>query len=92
MLPKCLLASLGIAALVTAALPAEFYIAQDATTKQCTIAERPPSQGVGIVVGDGVYGDRGTAEAEMKTIHACISQATESGTRTQDTNTPALSR
>src|SRR5437870_13573875 len=71
MFAKCLLASLGIAAIATPALSAQFYIVQNATTKRCAIAKRPPAQGAGIMVGDGAYGDRGSAEAEMRTIYAC---------------------
>ena len=75
MFAKSLLASLAIAAVATPALSDQFYIVRDATTSQCTIAQRPPAEGAGVVVGDGAYGDRNSAETDMKTIHACISQA-----------------
>lgn len=75
MFAKCLLATVEVIVLATPALSNQFYIVQDAATKQCAIAEHPPSESAGIVVGDGAYGDRGSAEADMRTIHACISQA-----------------
>jgi hypothetical protein len=78
MFVKCLLASVGIIVLATPALSDQFYIIQDAATKRCAIAEQPPNESVGIVVGDGAYADRGSAETDMRTIHVCISQATGS--------------
>jgi hypothetical protein len=75
MFAKCLLATVGVIVLATPALSDQFYIVQDAAAKQCAIAEQPPSESAGIVVGDGAYGDRGSAEADMRTIHAYISQA-----------------
>lgn len=70
---RSLFVGFGIAALATPALCAQFFIVQDATTKRCAIAEQPPAQGAGTIVGDGAYGDRATAEADMKTITACAS-------------------
>ena len=55
MFAKCLLASVGIIVLATPALSGQFYIVQDATTKQCADAEQPPNENAGIVVGDGAY-------------------------------------
>ncbi len=75
MFAKCLLATVGVIVLTTPALSDQFYIVQDAATKQCAIAEQPPRESSGTVVGDGAYGDRGSAEADMKTIHACIPRA-----------------
>jgi hypothetical protein len=40
------------------------------------------------VVGDGAYGDRNSAEADMTTIHVCSSQAADAGTRRQDAAPP----
>ena len=84
MFAKCLLASAALAAFATPALSDQFYIVQDATTKRCVIAEQPPAPGAGTLVGDGAYGDRASAEADMRTIFACMSQAAESGTRPQE--------
>ena len=77
---KTLVASIGIALLTTPALCAQFFIVHDAATGRCAIAEQPPASG-GTVVGDGAYGDRASAEAEMKAIAICTSQTTESGQR-----------
>ena len=90
MLAKWLLANLTVVALATPALSDQFYIVRDATTDRCVIAERPPEEGAGVVVGDGTYGDRNVAEAEMKAMYVCISQQTDS--RTQDAAPPAPSR
>src|SRR5262245_40608334 len=79
MLAKSLLASLAIAALPTPAFSEQFYIIQDTATYRCAIAERPPAEGAGIVVGDGAYGDRNSAETDMKTIYVCSSQAADVG-------------
>jgi len=75
---RILLASVGIAVLTTPALCAQFFIVHDATTGRCAITEQPPASG-GTIVGDGAYGDRASAEAEMKAIAICTSQTTESG-------------
>jgi hypothetical protein len=92
-----LLICLGLVALTTPALCAQFFIVQDPATNRCTIAEEPPNPRAGpsnplptnppystlsqapsqpmptstVVVGDGAYGDRATAEADMKAIAAC---------------------
>jgi hypothetical protein len=84
MLAKCLVASLAIVALVTPALSDQYYIVRDGTTHRCAIAERPPVEGAGAVVGDGAYGERNVAEAEMKAMYVCISHEADSRTRTQD--------
>jgi hypothetical protein len=36
-----------------------------------TITEKPPAEGAGTIVGDGAYGDRASAESDMRTIAAC---------------------
>jgi hypothetical protein len=72
MFTKRLLTCLGLVALTTPALCAQYFIIQDPATQRCTIAEQPPAPGAGnVVVGDGAYGDRATAEADMRTIAAC---------------------
>jgi hypothetical protein len=73
MLTTRLLICLGIAALSTPALSAQFFIIQDSKTNRCTIEERPPAPGDpnAVVVGDGAYGDRGTAEFDVRRIAAC---------------------
>lgn len=68
-----LMTCLGLVALTTPALCAQFFIVHDPATNRCTIQERPPAPGdpAAVVVGDGAYGDRAIAEADMKTIAAC---------------------
>ena len=74
---KRLFLGIAVAALATPTLSAQFYIVQDDATKRCSIVEQPPTSG-GTLVGDGAYGDRATAEADMKTIAACMPDATQS--------------
>jgi hypothetical protein len=74
MLIRALLAAVGLLLLATPAFCDQFYIVQDAATKRCAITEQPPPEGTGIIVGDGAYADRSSAEADMKTIHVCIAQ------------------
>jgi hypothetical protein len=84
MFAKCLLAGVAIVAFATPALSDQFFIVHDAAAKRCVIAERPPAAGAGTLVGDGAYGDRASAEADMRTMFACMSQAAGSGTRSQE--------
>jgi len=89
MLAKVLLTGLTILATATPTLSDQFYIVQDPTTHECSIAERPPAEGAGAVVGEGAYGDRNSAETDMKTIHICIARTADSATRAQDGASPA---
>lgn len=75
MFAKFLLVAAGIVVVTTPAFSDQFYIVQETATKRCAIAEQPPAEGAGAVVGDGAYGDRGSAEADMKSIYACIAEA-----------------
>jgi hypothetical protein len=54
MFAKVLLAAAGMFVLATPALCDQFYIVHDAATKRCVIAQQPPAEGEGVVVGDGV--------------------------------------
>jgi hypothetical protein len=72
---RLLLTCLGIAVLTTPALCAQFYIVQEPGTTRCKIAEQPPAPNAGVIVGDGAYGDRATAEADMRTIAVCAGTA-----------------
>jgi hypothetical protein len=71
MFTKRLLTCFGIVALTTPALCAQFFIVQEPGTNRCTLTEQPPAAGAGTIVGDGAYGDRASAEADMRTIAAC---------------------
>ena len=66
-----LLTCLAIVTLTTPALSDQFFIVQEPGTNRCTIAEQPPAEGAGTMVGDGAYGDRASAEFDMRTIAAC---------------------
>jgi hypothetical protein len=77
MLTTRLLVCLGILALTTPALSAQFFIVQDSATNRCTItlSQSTPSQSMSVItvlVGDGAYGDRAAAEADMRAIAACL--------------------
>jgi hypothetical protein len=74
-MPKRLLFGIAAAVIATPAFCAQFFIVQDDATKRCTVVEQPPTSG-GTIVGDGAYGDRATAEADMKTIAVCMPEAT----------------
>ncbi|HZO46796.1 MAG TPA: hypothetical protein VFB68_12935 [Xanthobacteraceae bacterium] len=71
-----LLLGVAIAIVATPALCAQFYIVRNDATNQCTIVEEPPTSG-GTIVGDGAYGDRATAEADMKTLAVCTPPTTQ---------------
>jgi hypothetical protein len=73
MFTKRLLVCLGLMALTTPAVCAQFFIVQDPKTDRCTVEERAPAPGDpnAVVVGDGAYGERALAEADMRTIAAC---------------------
>ena len=79
---RLLTCCLGLVALTTTALCAQFYIVQDPTTNRCTITGGPPVP-EGFIVGDGAYGDRVSADADMRTIAACGRSATGTGAPAQ---------
>jgi hypothetical protein len=99
MLTTRLLVCLGILALTTPALSAQFFIIQDSATNRCTITEQAPDLWAAVSsplpssppypapsdstpsrsmptstvpVGDGAYGERAAAEADMRAIAACL--------------------
>jgi hypothetical protein len=67
-----------ILAVTGPALADQFFIVQDATAKTCSVVTQAPADGAGLL-GDGAYGDRASAEADMKKIGACATQAAQSG-------------
>jgi vancomycin permeability regulator SanA len=84
-----LLAAAAVAAFVTPALAAEFYVVQDSSSKRCTIVEQRPTTQTSVVVGDGkVFSTRVEAENAMKTIQVCQS-TTGVGGSTTTTTVPA---
>jgi hypothetical protein len=71
---KKLVCAAALAAFVTPALAAEFYVVQDVKTKKCTIVDKRPTSTETVVVGDGkVYTTRAEAETGMKTVKVCTS-------------------
>ena len=72
---KIVAASLLVAAIVTPALAAEFYIVQDTATKKCTIVDKKPTVTTQTVVSDNgkVYTTREEATSGMKTVKVCQS-------------------
>jgi hypothetical protein len=68
------LVPLALAATLTCAAAAEFYVVQDTATKRCQIVEQRPTSITVVVVGDArVYASRGDAENAMKTVEVCKS-------------------
>jgi hypothetical protein len=77
---KLLVAVVGLAALATPSLAAEFYVVQDTTTKRCTIVEQRPTTQTMTIVGPGTaYTTRTEAEGAMKTVKVCESGGTVGG-------------
>jgi hypothetical protein len=72
---KKLLIAVGLLALATPALADEYYIVQNPTTKRCTIVEKRPDPGVGVVIGIP-FGVRVEAENRMKTVKECTESTT----------------
>lgn len=73
---KALAAATLIAAFVTPAFAAdEFYVVQDAKTKQCTVVDKKPVETTTTVVSPSgtIYKSRTEAEAGMKTVKVCSS-------------------
>jgi len=67
----------------------EFYIAQDASTKQCTIVEVPPNTTELVLVEKGlVYFQRGEAERVMASLTLCTLLSSRSALAS--TSTPAI--
>ena len=65
-----------IAIFVTPAFAAdEFFVVQDAKTKQCTVVDKKPVDTTTTVVSPSgtIYKSRTEAEAGMKTVKVCTS-------------------
>jgi vancomycin permeability regulator SanA len=85
-----LLAVAALAAFVTPALAAEFYVVQDTSSKKCTIVEQRPTAQTSVVIGDGkVFTTRTEAENAMKTIQIC-STTTGMGSGSSTTTTTTV--
>ncbi len=58
----------------------EYYIAQDVSTKHCTIVESPPTTTDLVLVENGrIFFDRDEAEHVAASLTACGSRATSAG-------------
>jgi vancomycin permeability regulator SanA len=85
-----LIAAAALAAFVTPALAAEFFVVQDTSTKRCTIVEQRPTTQTSVVIGDGkVFTTRSEAENAMKTIQVC-STTTGRGSDSSTTTTTTV--
>jgi hypothetical protein len=66
--------------LATGASAGEYYIVQDASTRQCTIVDIPPTTTQFVLLEKGkVFSDRDEAKAAVSSISSCSSK-TVSGT------------
>ena len=73
---KTIAAATLVVAFVSPAFAAdEFYVVQDAKTKNCTIVDKKPTESTTTVVSPSgtVYKTRTEAEAGMKTVKVCSS-------------------
>lgn len=83
-----LIAVAAVAAFVTPALAAEFFVVQDTSSKRCQIVEQRPTSQTTVVVGDGkVFTTRSEAENAMKTIQICSTTTGSGGSSTTTTTT-----
>jgi sporulation protein YlmC with PRC-barrel domain len=84
---KSLLAGVAVLAGTCYAMAADFYVVQDAATKQCRVAEQRPTGPAVVIVGaERSYGSQAEAEAALKASSICnqtTAQAPAGG------NTPA---
>jgi hypothetical protein len=73
---KLIAASALIAALTMPALAQEeFYIAQDSSTRKCTVIAQKPTSSTMTIVGSGTaYKTRDEAEFAMKSVKACVDE------------------
>ena len=84
-----LLAALTLASAPSAA--AEIYIAQNVTTKECTIVDSPPTTTELVLVANGsVYFERNEAERVLRSLADCTSPNAKA-VSSADTNAKAVS-
>ena len=72
----------GLLLSATPAVAAEYFIVQNAQTKQCSVMEGRPDPGTASVLG-AAHIDRAEAENRMKTIRLCNDATVGSGGKTQ---------
>jgi hypothetical protein len=68
-----------VALFAVPASAAQFFIVHDAKANECAITEELPQGEHLTLVGDGAYGDRGTAAADLKASHVCTRTAEKPG-------------
>jgi hypothetical protein len=81
---RTILSGVVLAALMGTPALADFYIIQDARTKECRIVEERPAPGLGVVVGN-VFSVRVEAERHMRTVEVCRETTSGRGTKGGDT-------
>ena len=62
-----------IVGFATPALAAEFYVAQSASDKKCTVVETKPDGKTAMMIGAGSYKSEQAAKAAMKALAECKS-------------------
>ena len=80
---KAIFSGVALAAVVATPALADFYIVQDARTKECRIVQERPAPGIGIVIGN-LFSARVDAENHMRTVEVCR-ETTGRGGREGDT-------
>ena len=68
---KYLIAGLLVAGLVTPALAAEFYVAQNATTHKCSVVAKKPDGKTMMLSGKETFKTKSDAENAMKGMNEC---------------------
>ena len=68
---KYLLAGAGILALTAPALAAEFFVAQSAADKTCSVVEAKPDGKTATMVGKASYKTKAEAETAMAAAPEC---------------------
>jgi vancomycin permeability regulator SanA len=68
---KCALASALIVALAAPAFAAEFYVAQSAADKKCSVVEAKPDGKTAMMVGKASYKSKDEADKAMKAATEC---------------------
>jgi hypothetical protein len=63
--------------LVTPALAAEFYVAQDPSTKKCTVVEEKPDGKTSIMIGTASYATKKEARDAKKAAAECKGKPAE---------------
>jgi hypothetical protein len=53
------------------AVPTNFYVVRDSTTKKCTVVDTKPTSTTVTVVENGQFPTKDQAETAMKTIKVC---------------------